>query len=111
MAELFGGLLDSFMLALEAEGKSPKTLDNYSRAVVAFAQHLREQGLSTDAAPYAVNDRSQCRDIDPPYGEAYCPAGSERGSGSNGGSITDVFTITDVFCGRCLRFCSRRDSG
>ena len=27
----FGGLLDSFTLALEAESKSPKTVENYSR--------------------------------------------------------------------------------
>lgn len=36
-SETFGGLLDSFLLALDAEGKSPKTIDNYARAVVAFA--------------------------------------------------------------------------
>ena len=36
----FRGLLDSFTLALEAEGKSPKTLDNYSRAVAQFAAWL-----------------------------------------------------------------------
>ena len=38
VADEFGGLLDSFTLALEAEGKSPKTVENYSRAVVAFAR-------------------------------------------------------------------------
>jgi hypothetical protein len=42
----FGGLLASFQLALEAEGKSPKTLDNYSRAVVQFAlARVRTLGL------------------------------------------------------------------
>jgi integrase/recombinase XerC len=40
VADPFGGLLASFQLALEAEGKSPKTLDNYSRAVVQFADWL-----------------------------------------------------------------------
>jgi site-specific recombinase XerD len=38
----FGGLLDSFCLALDAEGKSPKTIDNYRRAVLAFADWLTE---------------------------------------------------------------------
>jgi site-specific recombinase XerC len=52
----FGGLLDSFTLALEAEGKSPKTLDNYSRAVIAFAQHLHEQRLADDVTTVRADD-------------------------------------------------------
>ncbi len=48
VTEPFGGLLASFQLALEAEGKSPKTLDNYSRAVVQFADWLRSQKLRDD---------------------------------------------------------------
>lgn len=56
MAELFDGLLDSFMLALEAEGKSPKTLDNYSRAVAAFADHLHGQGLADDVSTVTADD-------------------------------------------------------
>jgi site-specific recombinase XerD len=56
MADLFGGLLDSFTLALEAEGKSPKTLDNYSRAVVAFAQHLHGLGLVDDVTTVRADD-------------------------------------------------------
>jgi integrase/recombinase XerC len=56
MTDPFGGLLDSFTLALEAEGKSPKTLDNYSRAVVAFAQHLEGQGLADDVTTVRADD-------------------------------------------------------
>ena len=48
MADVFGGLLDSFTLALDAEGKSPKTVENYSRAVFAFARWLREHDLADD---------------------------------------------------------------
>jgi site-specific recombinase XerD len=36
VTDIFDGLLDSFTLALEAEGKSPKTIENYSRAVIQF---------------------------------------------------------------------------
>lgn len=50
MIDPFNGLLASFQLALEAEGKSPKTLDNYSRAVVQFAAWLRDRGLVDDVA-------------------------------------------------------------
>ena len=46
--DVFGGLLDSFTLALEAEGKSPKTVENYSRAVVGFAHWLRDQHQADD---------------------------------------------------------------
>jgi integrase/recombinase XerC len=56
MAELFGGLLDSFTLALEAEGKSPKTLDNYSRAVVAFAQYLHSLDQVDDVTTVRADD-------------------------------------------------------
>ena len=50
MIDPFNGLLASFQLALEAEGKSPKTLDNYSRAVVQLAAGLRDRGLVDDVA-------------------------------------------------------------
>jgi site-specific recombinase XerD len=50
MSDTFDGLLDSFCLALDAESKSPKTVDNYRRAVDAFAAWLAEQGLDDDAA-------------------------------------------------------------
>jgi integrase/recombinase XerC len=50
MTEPFGGLLASFTLALDAEGKSPKTVENYSRAVLVFARWLREHHLVDDVA-------------------------------------------------------------
>jgi integrase/recombinase XerC len=56
MADLFGGLLASFQLALEAEGKSPKTLDNYSRAVAAFAEHLHSLGQGDDVTEIRADD-------------------------------------------------------
>jgi site-specific recombinase XerD len=37
VTDAFNGLCDSFCLALDAESKSPKTIDNYRRAIVAFA--------------------------------------------------------------------------
>jgi site-specific recombinase XerD len=52
----FNGLLASFQLALEAEGKSPKTLDNYARAVVQFAAWLRDRGLVDDVATVTAVD-------------------------------------------------------
>jgi integrase/recombinase XerC len=53
----FGGLLASFTLALEAEGKSPKTLDNYSRAVAQFASYLHGvQIASDDVTTVTAND-------------------------------------------------------
>jgi site-specific recombinase XerD len=55
----FGGLLDSFTLALEAEGKSPKTLDNYSRAVVQFAAWLdlsEVKGPRADVSTVTADD-------------------------------------------------------
>ena len=56
MTDPFGGLLASFQLALEAEGKSPKTLDNYSRAVAQFAAWLRDHGLADDVATITAVD-------------------------------------------------------
>jgi site-specific recombinase XerD len=52
----FNGLLASFQLALEAEGKSPKTLDNYSRADVQYAAWLRERGLVDDVTTVTADD-------------------------------------------------------
>ncbi|HET6729820.1 MAG TPA: site-specific integrase, partial [Jiangellaceae bacterium] len=56
MADVFGGLLDSFTLALDAGGKSPKTVENYSRAVVAFARWLREHDLADDVTTVRADD-------------------------------------------------------
>jgi integrase/recombinase XerC len=56
VAEYFRGLLDSFTLALEAEGKSPKTVENYSRAVVAFARWLREHDQADDVTTVRADD-------------------------------------------------------
>jgi integrase/recombinase XerD len=56
MADPFGVLLDSFTLALEAEGKSPKTVDNYSRAVLAFVGYLHEHGLADDVTTVTADD-------------------------------------------------------
>jgi integrase/recombinase XerC len=52
----FGGLLASFQLALEAEGKSPKTLDNYSRAVVQFADWLAANDRVDDVEAVTAAD-------------------------------------------------------
>jgi site-specific recombinase XerD len=52
----FGGLLDSFTLALEAEGKSPKTVENYSRAVVALARWLQVHDRPDEAAAVTAAD-------------------------------------------------------
>jgi integrase/recombinase XerC len=56
MADVFGGLLDSFTLALDAEGKSPKTVENYSRAVVAFARWLHAHDLVDDVTAVRADD-------------------------------------------------------
>jgi integrase/recombinase XerC len=47
VTEPFGGLLASFQLALEAENKSPKTVENYSYAVVQFADHLGDRDVAS----------------------------------------------------------------
>jgi site-specific recombinase XerD len=52
----FGGLLVSFQLALEAEGKYPKTLDNYSRAVVQFADWLAANDRVDDVEAVTAAD-------------------------------------------------------
>jgi site-specific recombinase XerD len=56
MGDLFGGLLASFELFLEAEGKSPKTLDNSGRAVRAFAGHLHALGQADDVTTVRADD-------------------------------------------------------
>lgn len=56
MSGEFRGLLDSFTLALEAEGKSPKTVENYSRAVVALARWLRGQDRADDVTAVRADD-------------------------------------------------------
>lgn len=56
MTDIFEGLLDSFTLALEAEGKSPKTVENYARAVTYFARWLHEQGRADDVATVTATD-------------------------------------------------------
>jgi site-specific recombinase XerD len=56
VTEPFGGLLDSFTLALDAEGKSPKTVENYSRAVVAFARWLHAHDLADDVTTVRADD-------------------------------------------------------
>jgi integrase/recombinase XerC len=56
MSDVFRGLLDSFTLALEAEGKSPKTLDNYGRAVAQFADWLVHQGRADDVTEVRADD-------------------------------------------------------
>jgi integrase/recombinase XerC len=52
----FRGLLESFQLALEAEGKSPKTIEAYSLGVVQLAEHLRSQGRVDDVAEVTADD-------------------------------------------------------
>lgn len=56
MTDVFGGLLDSFTLALEAEGKSPKTVENYSRAVLAFTRWLHEHGRADGVDTVRADD-------------------------------------------------------
>jgi site-specific recombinase XerD len=56
MADPFGGLLASFQLALEAEGKSPKTVENYTYAVIQFVDHLRAHNLLDDVATVKADD-------------------------------------------------------
>jgi site-specific recombinase XerD len=56
VTEPFRGLLDSFTLALEAEGKSPKTVENYSRAVLAFARWLDAHDLADDVTTVRADD-------------------------------------------------------
>lgn len=50
MSDVFRGLLDSFTLALDAEGKSEKTQDNYARAVTQFAKWLGREDAATVTA-------------------------------------------------------------
>jgi site-specific recombinase XerD len=56
VTEPFGGLLASFQLALEAENKSPKTVENYSYAVEQFADHLRAGDLVDDVTTVTADD-------------------------------------------------------
>jgi hypothetical protein len=56
--EPFGGLLASFQLALEAENKSPKTVENHSRAVLAFARWRTQRGLVDDVSVVRADDAS-----------------------------------------------------
>jgi site-specific recombinase XerD len=56
MTDVFNGLLDSFCLALDAEGKSPKTIDNYRRAVTAFAGWLDAHNLEDDIEVVTAGD-------------------------------------------------------
>ena len=52
----FHGLAASFALALEAEDKSPKTVENYGRAVALLAAWLREQGRDDDPDEVTADD-------------------------------------------------------
>jgi integrase/recombinase XerC len=56
VTEPFDGLLASFQLALEAEHKSPKTVENYTYAVTQFAEDLHTRGLVDDATAITAND-------------------------------------------------------
>ena len=56
MTDPFNGLLASFQLALEAGGKSPKTVENYTYAVRQFADHLLERGLIDDVTTVTAGD-------------------------------------------------------
>jgi len=56
MADVFDGLLDSFTLALDAEGKSPKTVENYSRAVLALARWLDAHDQADDVTDVTADD-------------------------------------------------------
>jgi site-specific recombinase XerD len=56
MSDVFGGLLASFQLSLDAEGKSPKTVENYSRAVLALARWLRDHGKADDVTAVRPDD-------------------------------------------------------
>jgi hypothetical protein len=56
MADVFSGLLDSFTLALDAEGKSPKTVENYPRAVVGFPHWLRAHDQVDDVNTVHADD-------------------------------------------------------
>ena len=44
----FGGLLESRTLALEAENKSPRTLENYATGVTQLADWLTDHDHPTD---------------------------------------------------------------
>jgi integrase/recombinase XerC len=56
VTEPFDGLLASFQLALEAEHKSRKTVENYTYAVTQFAEDLHTRGLVDDATAITAND-------------------------------------------------------
>ncbi|MDP9444770.1 MAG: site-specific integrase [Actinomycetota bacterium] len=56
--DLFAPLLDSWVLALEAERKSPRTVGNYRDGLELFARWLREHG---DADPLVVTPAT-CRE-------------------------------------------------
>jgi integrase/recombinase XerC len=56
MAEPFQGLLASFQLALEAEGKSPRTIEGYTLGVTQLAEHLRRQGRADDVTQVTATD-------------------------------------------------------
>lgn len=56
MSEAFGGLLDSFDLALETEGKSDKTRANYGLAVRQLAEWMRANGRADDVTTVRAED-------------------------------------------------------
>lgn len=55
-SDAFDGLLASFDLALETDGKSDKTRENYTRAVLKFAQWLRANELEDDVTKVKADD-------------------------------------------------------
>jgi integrase/recombinase XerC len=56
VTEPFDGLLSSFQLALDAEHKSSKTVENYTYAVIQFSEDLHVRGLADDVATVTAND-------------------------------------------------------
>jgi integrase/recombinase XerC len=56
VTDVFGGLLASFQLALEAEEKSPKTIEAYTYGVVQLAEFLRDEGRADDVAEVTAAD-------------------------------------------------------
>ena len=56
MDTLFRGMLESFQLALEAEGQSPKTIEAYSYGVAQLADHLRSRGRDDDITQVTAAD-------------------------------------------------------
>jgi integrase/recombinase XerC len=56
VTEPFGGLLASFQLALEAENKSPKTVENYTYAIAQFADYLHAIAVADDVATVTAAD-------------------------------------------------------